>query len=205
MQGKHRIPNPSQCHSTAENNVSWAASFGIISCMPNISQPLGAYGCAGLPLTPVIQRSENKAGMEAGWLMLTAHGVPARKHWKGDWQEFAYESGGNESVACNDMSCSSAPQTRARPIPAFHSQRVKRWRHLCRCPSALQAVCQTLDHTRTLSQFPTHHWLKSPLVQISRCWQLTPSHARCWRVKKVTNIYVHRREPCPGHVFTTPQ
>ena len=80
--GKKRgISNPSPCHSAAENNVSWAASLGIISCMPNISQLPGAYGCAGSLLTPVIQHSENKPGMEAGWLMLTACGNPARRPW----------------------------------------------------------------------------------------------------------------------------
>lgn len=46
--------------------MSWAASLGIISCMPDISQLLGADGSAGLLLTPVIQHSENKPGMEAG-------------------------------------------------------------------------------------------------------------------------------------------
>lgn len=46
--------------------MSWVASLAIISCMPNISQLLGAYGCVVLLLTPVIQHSENKLGMEAG-------------------------------------------------------------------------------------------------------------------------------------------
>lgn len=46
------------------------------------------------------------------------------------------------------------------------------------------AKLTSLDYTCTLVQFPTRLWLKSPVVQIRRCWQLTPSHARCWRVKK---------------------
>lgn len=138
MRRKQGISNASPWHSTAENNVSWADSFGIISWMPNISQPVGAYGCAGRLLTPVIQHSENKSGMEAGWLMLTACGIPARKHWKVIGRNLRMRVGGNESVACNDMSYSSVSQTRACPIPIFHSQRVQRWRHFCHCPSALK-------------------------------------------------------------------
>lgn len=30
-----------------------------------------------------------------------------------------YDSGENETVACDDMSCSSAAKTRAHPIPIF--------------------------------------------------------------------------------------
>lgn len=62
--GKARNFYPSPCHSTAENNVSRAASLDIISCMPSISLLLGSYSCAGLLLTPVIQLKQ--AAMEAG-------------------------------------------------------------------------------------------------------------------------------------------
>lgn len=32
---------------------------------------------------------------------------PCTQALKGDWQKFAYESGGNELGACNDMCCSA--------------------------------------------------------------------------------------------------
>lgn len=94
MPGKQGISNPSLCHSTVENNVSWAASLSIISCMPNISQLLGAYGCTGLLLTPVIQHSEKKQTQDGGW-MTDAYCPwhPCTHALRGDWQEFAYESG----------------------------------------------------------------------------------------------------------------
>lgn len=62
MQGRQEISNPSLCHSAVEKNVP----AGIMKLMPNIPRFGGAFGCAGLLLTPVIQDSENKPGMEAG-------------------------------------------------------------------------------------------------------------------------------------------
>lgn len=65
MQGRQEISNPSLCHSAVEKNVGPSEPAGIIKCMPKIPQFGGAFGCAGLLLTPVIQDSENKPGMEA--------------------------------------------------------------------------------------------------------------------------------------------
>lgn len=74
---------------------------------------LSAARCLWL-LTPVIQHSENKPGMEAGWLMLTARGITARKHRELIGRN---EGLGNELVACDDMSCSSASESKACPKP----------------------------------------------------------------------------------------
>lgn len=66
MHGRPEISNPSLCHSAVEKNVAPSEPAGIIKRTPNIPQFGGAFGCAGLLLTPVIQDSENKPGMEAG-------------------------------------------------------------------------------------------------------------------------------------------
>lgn len=102
---------------------------------------LSACCCLWLcrPTADTCNPAQWKQAWDGGWMTDTHYSWhPRTQTLKGDWQGFAHESGENESVACNDMSCGPASQTRACPIPIFNSQRGQRWRHLCHCPSALK-------------------------------------------------------------------
>lgn len=86
----------------------------------NVSRLVGADGCAGLWLTPVIQRSEKKT-TSLGWrlddwcLLLVASLHASTERLLAEI--LMSVAGEGELVACDDMSYSSVSQTRTPPIP----------------------------------------------------------------------------------------
>lgn len=169
--------------------------------MPNISQLLCAYGCAGWLVTPAIQQSENKSAMEAGWLMLTAHGIPACKHWKVISRNLRMIVG--KMKQWHAMTCPVAPPQKPEHIQSlfFYSQQAEMKTSVSVSVSTyLGALCQT-PFTRSYTQPFT-----SSLIKITTCisrWQLTQSHSG----EKPKNGHKHLCVPeghCALNVFLQP-
>lgn len=156
---------------------------------------LSASCCLWLcrPTADTCNPAQWKQAWDGGWMTDThCSWHPCTQALKGDWQGFAHESRGKWISGMQwhvlwprltDQSMSnpniSLPTGTEMETSLSLSISTKAEEILWHC-----AKLTSLDHTHTPVQFTTHLWLKSLCVQIRICWQLTPSHARCWRVKK---------------------
>lgn len=119
------------------------------------------------------------------------------------------------------MTCPIAPSHKPEPLqsPFLCSQRVRRRRRSCHCPSALQRLRERgkkkrhrakkiafigIIHTPS-RKFPTHHRLNHHSCKWKGCWQLRSQPCQMLTCKKGhKHLCVPEGEPCPARVFTTP-
>lgn len=121
--------------------------------------------------------------------MLAACGIAARKHWKVIGRNVRPSVGGSERGACNDM-WSGAEHVHS---PFFTPKGCREEdisvsvHHHCSReedgtgPDSLHWITHTHTHSCAIA---TSSLIKSPLLQMRRCWQLAGSRARCGCMKK---------------------